>query len=214
MKSDTSDKFRFPADQILGLTLIGLILLSALIYYKSVKAQRYLEPSLAISEPRIAFAQNIDDLIKKEFGTEGNTRVVFTANSLLVDDSLIFTDSYNKNAVKPDFLIKLGSIFLAILSDDQIRSQFELILVSTRLPQSPHLILNKQKQIEKQNNVELVLNSLLDIAPALKNDYTLYFTSSVIPVLPDQNENWIEFRFIPTEHLHIDMIKSLKKYSF
>ncbi len=214
MKSDTSYKFRFPADQILGLTLIGLILLSALIYYKSVKAQRYLEPSLAISEPRIAFAQNIDDLIKKEFGTEGNTRVVFTANSLLVDDSLIFTDSYNKNAVKPDFLIKLGSIFLAILSDDQIRSQFELILVSTRLPQSPHLILNKQKQIEKQNNVELVLNSLLDIAPALKNDYTLYFTSSVIPVLPDQNENWIEFRFIPTEHLHIDMIKSLKKYSF
>jgi CMP-2-keto-3-deoxyoctulosonic acid synthetase len=105
-------------------------------------------------------------------------------------------------------------VLLAVLNDEQLRSQFDLILVSARLPLSPHVILNKQKQIEKQNNVELVLNSLYDITPEFKNNYALYFTSSVIPVRPDENENWIEFRFLPTEHLHIDVIKSLKKYTF
>ncbi len=214
MKSDIPYKVRFPVDQILGITLIGLILLSALIYYKSVKAQRYLEPSLAVSEPRVAFTQKISDHISKEFGSRKNTGVVFTANSILVDDRQVFADPYNKESVKPDFVRKLGNILMAILDDVQMRPQFELILVSTRLPISPHLILNKQKQIEKQNNVELLLNSLYTSAPELKNTYALYFTSSVIPVRPDQSENWIEFRFLPSEHLHIDMIKSLRKYSF
>jgi len=214
MKSDMPDKVRFPVDQIIGITLIGLLLLSALIYYKSVKAQRYLEPSLAILEPQVAFAQKISDLINEEFGSKQNRGVIFTANSILVDDRLIFTDPFNKESVKPDFVRKLGNIMMAMLGDAQMRLHFELILISTRLPLSPHLILNKQKQIEKQNNAELVLNALYKISPELKNNYALYFTSSVIPVRPKQNENWIEFRFIPTEHLHIDMMKSLKKYSF
>jgi hypothetical protein len=214
MKSDMPDKVRFPVDQIIGITLIGLLLLSALIYYKSVKAQRYLEPSLAILEPQVAFAQKISDLINEEFGSKQNTGIVFTATSILIDDRLIFTDPYNKESVKPDFVRKLGNILMAMLGDIQMRLHFELILISTRLPISPHHILNKQKQIEKQNNAELVLNALYKVSPGLKNNYALYFTSSVIPVRPEQNENWIEFRFIPSEHLHIDMIKSLKKYSF
>jgi len=68
MKKVSINKFILPPGPILILTLIGLLLLSALLYYRAVKIQRFLEPVLAITQPRIAFSKNIYNLLLREFG--------------------------------------------------------------------------------------------------------------------------------------------------
>ncbi len=68
MSGRTLLKYIPPAGPILNLTLIGLVLLSALLYYRAIKIQRFLEPALAISQPRNEFAKNVRLRFQKEFG--------------------------------------------------------------------------------------------------------------------------------------------------
>jgi hypothetical protein len=58
---------------ILSLTLIGILLLSAVIYYRANNVQRFLEPALALSEPRLKFSQNIRISFRRNL-TQRNSR--------------------------------------------------------------------------------------------------------------------------------------------
>ena len=129
------------------LILIGILLLSALLYYKSVRAQRYLEPSLALAQPRIAFANKVTLLFQKEFGPKRINGVVLTGNSIFVDNSLIFGSPDGPRVVDTVFLEKLSNIFLSMLSDPDMRSHFDLILVSARIHFSPSIDENKKRRI-------------------------------------------------------------------
>ena len=68
MKYKRIQKFIPHPVPIVILTLIGLLLLSALLYYKAVRSQRYLEPSLALAQPRIEFIHKIGLFFQEEFG--------------------------------------------------------------------------------------------------------------------------------------------------
>ena len=214
MKGVSIKKFILPPGPILSLTLIGLLLLSALLYYRAVKIQRFLEPALAITQPRIIFSKNINNLLLREFGKEESKGIKFKAGSILVEQSLLFAGVHNINGEEPAVLKKLGRVFLAALSDPDIRDNISLIIVSTRLPLSPEITSNKEFRYQIQNRAELILNSMYKVAPELERKYGRYFAATALPVDPAVKEtDWIEFRIIPTERLHIEVLQRLEKYA-
>jgi len=213
VKFDRFKKFILPSGPILVLILIGLMFLSALLYYKAVRAQRYLEPSLSIAQPRIDFIQDISRLLVKEFGTEKINGIILASNSIFVDGSLIFSDPVHRKAIDGMFLKKLSQVFLSMLQDQDMRSQFDLVLVSTRLKVSPSMDVTAKKRTERQQIAESILNSLYKVEPGLLKYYGT-FTATTIPIPPNQKDNWVEFRIVPSEHLHIELMKSLNKYFF
>jgi hypothetical protein len=214
MSAEKTRKFFLMPGQLLGLTLVGLLLVSAIVYYKAVKLQRYLEPTLAIAQPRIAFARNLGALIEKEFGPKKVKGVAYTASSIFVDDVLLFKDVQGKKIPDREFIQRLGRIFLSLLQDPRMRTQFDLILVSTNLPISPHPNINIRRRSQMQRKAELILYSLYSVEPALEREYGIYFTAAAVPLRLVKRDNWVEFRIIPSEHLHIEMVKSLEKYFF
>jgi len=213
VKFDRFKKFILPSGPILVLILIGLMFLSALLYYKAVRAQRYLEPSLSIAQPRIDFLQDINRLLVKEFGTEKIKGIILASNSIFVDGSLIFSDPVHRKAIDGMFLKKLSQVFLSMLQDQDMRSQFDLVLVSTRLKVSPSMDVTAKKRTERQHIAESILNSLYKVEPGLLKYYGT-FTATTIPIPTNQKDNWVEFRIVPSEHLHIELMKSLNKYFF
>jgi hypothetical protein len=186
---------------------------SAILYFKAVRAQRYLEPSLSIAQPRIDFIQDINRLLVKEFGTEKIKGIILASNSIFVDGSLIFSDPVHRKAIDSMFIKKLGQVFLSMLQDQDIRSQFDLVLVSTRFNASPSMDMTRKKRTKKQHIAESILDSLYQVEPDLLKHFGT-FIATTIPVQPNQKDNWVEFRIIPSEHLHIELMKSLNKYVF
>jgi hypothetical protein len=214
MSAEKARKFFLMPGQLLGLTLIGLMLVSATVYYKAVKLQRYLEPTLAVAQPRIEFARNLGAIIEKEFGPIRVKGIGYTANSIFVNDSLLFKEAPHKNIPNREFIQRLGRIFRSVLQDPRMRTNFDLILVSTSLPVSPHPTMNKRRRREMQRKAELILYTLYKVEPLLERDYGMYFAAAAVPVEPMKGDNWVEFRIIPSEHLHIEVVKSLEKYFF
>jgi hypothetical protein len=214
MNVESPKRFFLGPGHFFGLMLVGLLLVSAIVYYKAVNLQRYLEPTLAIAQPRITFFENLGLMIEKEFGQKNIKGIVYTSSSLFVDEALVFKDHPYNNVPDTGFIQRLSQVFLSILKDPQLKTQFDLILVSTRLQVSPHPRMNKRQRNEMQHKAELVLYSLYSVEPSLEKEYSMYFAASVIPVEPLNRGNWVEFRIIPSEHLHIEMIRSLEKYFF
>jgi len=86
--------------------------------------------------------------------------------------------------------------------------------VSTRLPLSPEIRSNKELRNQVQNRAELILNSMYKVAPGLEREYGKYFAATALPVDPAvKDADWIEFRIIPTERLHIEVLQRLEKYA-
>jgi len=213
MKGGSVKKIHPAPGPILILTLIGLLLLSALLYYRAVKIQRFLEPALAITQPRITFSKNINNLILREFGKEESKGIKFRTGSILVEQSLLIAGVHKING-EDTVLKKLGRVFLAALSDPAISDNISLIIVSTRLPISPEIRPNKESRYQVQNRAELILNSMYEVAPGLERKYGRYFAATALPVDPAvKDTDWIEFRIIPTERLHIEVLQRLEKYT-
>ena len=214
MKGVDIKKFILPPGPILILTLIGLLLLSALLYYRAVKIQRFLEPALAITQPRITFSKNINNLLLREFGKEESEGIKFKTGSILVEQSLLISGVHNIKGEDTEVLKKLGRVFMDAFSDPDIRDNISLILVIARPPLSPENRSNKEFRYQIQNRAALILNSMYKVAPGLESDYGRYFAATDLPVGPAVKETeWIEFRIIPTEKLHIEVLQRLEKYA-
>jgi hypothetical protein len=207
-------KFIMPPGPILSMTLIGLLLLSALLYYRAIKIQRFLEPALAVSEPRIKFNQEINNLLMKEFGTAGKW-IKFRRGSVLIDQSFLFATAHQLDGSQPLILKKLGRFFLSVLGDKYLRERISLILVSTNLPFTADTKLNKQLRFQVGQRTAMVLNSVYAVEPELERKFGKYFAVTAIPVNASGGEtNSIEFRLIPTERLHVEVLERLEKYSY
>lgn len=211
---DIVNRFKIQTGPIVGITLIGILILSSLLYYRAIKIQRFLEPALALSEPRIKFNNDINALIEKEFG-ENPQGILFRSGTLYVNPSLIFPGKDKKEDQTRIALKKLGSIFLAALNDPDIRSRISLILVSTHLHLTSDIKLNRTLRFQIQEGTTLILNALYTAEPSLEKEYSTFFAVTAIPKLSSRNEpTLIEFQLIPTERLHIDVLERLEKYAY
>ncbi len=204
--------FELPAP-ILSLTLIGVLLLSALIYYRAVKIQRFLEPALALSTPRITFAKNVKNLLFSEFGIEHAEHILFTSNSLYVDKTLLLPGTQGQG---PDSAVieKLGRIFLSVLKDPDMRGYVDFIMISAKFPAGADAKAAAANRVLSQRQAEAILTSLFRVSPELQKEYGAYFAASALPAMPaDKEGNLVEFRLLPSERLHIDVLRSLQKYA-
>ncbi len=217
MNSDAVKKLIPPLGPLFSLTLIGVLLLSAILYYRAVKIQRFLEPALAISEPRMNFNRNIRALIAKEFSPRQRKGITFSAGTIVVDESLIFESTHSKEQPGvPVVLRKLSRVFAAALDNPEIRKNISLILITARFPLTKDVILNRQKRFEVQDRAVLILNSLFVAEPTLEKKYTSFFTATAIPAAepPKAGGMAIEFRIVPTERLHIEVLERLEGYAY
>ena len=199
---------------ILSLTLIGILVLSALLYYRAVKIQRFLEPVLAITEPRIKFNQEINNLIIKEFGTTASG-ITFRRGSIFVDQSLLFAILHHQDGSNPLILNKLSRVLLSVLNNPAISSHISLILISMNLPLTADSNLNQALRFNAQKMTAYILNALYTAEPALEKQYGKYLAVTSIPLsAPVKELNMIEFRMIPSEKLHINVLQRLEQYSY
>ncbi len=217
MRPGANTRFISSLGPLFSLTLVGLLLLSALIYYRAVKIQRFLEPALAISEPRMKFNQDIKDLLSREFSPKEMKGIRFRAGTITVDESLIFERPHSQaRPTGPVVLRKLSRVFVAALDNPEIRQNISLIQITARFPLTKDMILNRQARFAVQDNATLILNSLFTAEPRLETSYTRFFAATAIPTLAPPKKGGIvfEFRIIPTERLHIEVLERLERYAY
>jgi hypothetical protein len=215
MKNSPFWKYVPSVGPVLSLLLIGLVLLSALLYYRAVKIQRFLEPALAISQPRNEFSKSIKTIFQKEFGEEPRQGLRVKASSILIERSLLFSGDDVLNASAHADLKKLARIFKQLMDDEQSRSDISLVLIIGRFPAGGTWMTYATERIHTLRLVGFVQDALFFAEPQLGLRYGTYFVSAAQPTSPnDANRDLIEIRIIPSELLHIKVLEKLQKYAF
>jgi hypothetical protein len=203
-----------PAGPVFSLLLIGLVLLSALLYYRAVKIQRFLEPALALSQPRNEFTKNIRLLFQKEFGVEAVKGIKVRASSILIEKSFLFSADGSQKASAQNDLKKLARIFLLLMDNEQTRSDISLILISSRFPSSGTWMMYAAERIQAQRMAGFIQDSLFFAEPQLGIRYGSSFAAAAQPTNQREgNREQIELRIIPSEFLHIKVLERLEKYA-
>ena len=206
-------KYAPPPGPTFSLLLIGLVLLSALIYYRAVKIQRFLEPALALSQPRNEFAKNINLIFQKEFG-KSMRGLKIKSSSVLIETSLLFSEDGTMKPSAPDELQKLARVFLALMKDDHTRSEISLVLIIGRFPSYGERGVKVSEMMAAQRMVGSIQSGLFQLEPELGIRYSSYFAGVTQPTDPHERNKYIlELRIIPSEFLHIEVLEKLEKYS-
>lgn len=211
MKLERITKFIMPPGPVLSLTLLGLMALGGVLYSRAVRAQRFLEPVLAITQPSTTFSDSVSRLLLTEFGGENVKGIRFIGDSIFMESSVIY-GGFRKPGESP-LLKKIARVILAILRDPQMSSQIDLILISSAVPMSTDPEKMSERRREMQERSELVLNALYDEEPELERDFSTRFsTGSMVSDISEDRANWVEFRFIHSQLLHIEVLKRFQKY--
>lgn len=201
-----------PPGPILTMTLIGVMLLGVLLYYKAGRIQRFLEPTVAINEPRISFNRSVSNLLIEELGSSDVQGVVYTGSQLLIHKTLLYQGAdFRGNS---PVMQKLGRVFYSVLNDDALRPYIESVIVSTRAQLSTEPEQNRHMREFHDTEAQFILNALLSAKPELEQSYGRYFESTVVLMDMRSDEgDWVAFRIIPSEKPHIDLLKKLQKYA-
>jgi len=207
-------KYVPPAGPVLSLLLIGLVVLSALLYYRAVKIQRFLEPALALSQPRNEFTKNISLNFQQEFGARRIRGIQARTSSIIIDRSLLFSA---EGALRPSSKIiirKLSRLFLSLLADTRTRNNISIVLVAFHYPANDTQPATVAARTQAQQMVGLLQDSLYEAEPELEEKFKSYFAATVHPEHLRRGENGvIELRIIPSELLHIEVLQKLVKYA-
>ena len=217
MRIHSLGKYLPPAGPVLSLTLIGLVLLSAFLYYRAVKIQRFLEPALAISQPRNEFTRSISQSFQKEFGAESIKGIKVRTSSILMEKSLLFSGAGVLNAGAREDVRKFARVFLSLMEDSHTRSDISLVLIIVRFPSYGPLgsaPSNTAERAKAHRMTGSLQDALFFSEPELGRKYGAYFVAAAQPTNPhDVNRGLVEFRIVPSEFLHIEVLEKLEKYS-
>jgi len=183
-----------------------------LLYDRAVRVQRFLEPALAISQPRIAFSDGMFRLMRTEFGPGGMAGIVISGDHISVRKDLLFSDFHGSG--QADVLMKLGHVFHAMLEEPAMKPNIDVILIGAKAEVTDDPRKNIVIRELTQRTAASVLTALFQSDPALERDHANYFSSIAISVREGQNDtDWIEFYIVPSETLHIEVLQKLKKYA-
>jgi len=215
MKDRSLWRYTPPAGPVLSILLIGLVLLSALLYYRAVKIQRFLEPALALSQPRNEFSKSIKVIFQKEFGAESVKGLKTRGSSILIEKSFLFSrDGALKASAQTD-LKKLARIFLLLMDNEQTRSDISLVLIVSRFTTSGSWMTYAAERRQAQRTAGFIQDALFIAEPQLGIRYGTSFVAAAQPTNPlEGNRELIELRIIPSELLHIKVLEKLEKYAF
>jgi hypothetical protein len=208
-------KFVPPSGPVLSLLLIGLVLLSALLYYRAVKIQRFLEPALALSQPRNEFAKSISQIFEKEFGRKPIAGIKVRTSAILIERSRLFSKDGNLRPTAQADLKKLARVCLALMEDSDTRANISLILIITRVPLYESKTVYIHERIKAQQVVGFIQDALFQAEPDLWMKYALFFAGTVQSANPREGtKDVFELRILPSEYLHIKVLEKLEKYAY
>jgi hypothetical protein len=214
MNSKSLWKYLPPAGPILSLVLVGLVVVSALLYYRAVKIQRFLEPALALSQPRNEFSKRLNQIFEEEFGAKAAEGIKVKASSILIERSLLFSGDGALKSSAQSSLQRLARVFLTLMRDDRRRSEISLVLILARFPSYGVKGVNVAERMKAQRSVSRIQDALFQAEPELNVRYSIYFAGTTQPTTPhEQNRDSLELRIIPSEFLHIEVLEKLEKYS-
>jgi len=203
-----------PAGPVISFLLIGLVLLSALLYYRSVKIQRFLELALALSQPRNEFAKRIGRIFENVFGSQSVEGIRIKAGTIIVNRSLLLSRKGTLTPTGPMVLKKLGRIFLTLLRDERMRSEINHILIVARFPHDGMQIVTLTERMDVQLTAGFVQETLLRTEPELARSFAPYFLSAAQALnLQEGSADRVDFIIVPSEYLHIEVLEKLEKYT-
>jgi len=214
MRIPSLGKYVPPAGPVLSLMLIGLVLLSAFLYYRAIKIQRFLEPALAISQPRYEFSSSISRIFEREFGEKSVKGLRVRSTSIFIEKSLLFSTDRALNAAAQIALKKLARIVLSLMEDEHTRSDISLVLIVARYPHhgAPEVDIPERMKVQRMSG--FIQDSLFHAEPELGRKYGAYFAAAAQPTNPQEgSRELIEIRIVPSEFLHIEALEKLEKYS-
>lgn len=203
-----------PAGPVISVLLIGLVLLSALLYYRSVKIQRFLEPALALSQPRNEFAKRIGRIYEEIFGSRAVEGIRIKTGTIIVKRSLLLTKKGTLTPAGQQVFKKLGRLFLALLQDERLRSEINHILIIARFPNDGMKNETLTERLDVQLTAAFVQEKLLRTEPELARSFAPYFSSGAQAMNPQEGSaDRVDFLIVPSEYLHIEVLEKLEKYS-
>lgn len=214
MNDRTFWRFTPQTGPVLILLLIGLVLLSALLYYRAVKIQRFLEPALALSQPRNEFTKRIHQLVRREFGERPVRGLEVRTSSIFLHRSLLFSANGKPTAQGERVLKKLARLFLGLMKEEQARAEIALVLINARFTSYGAQGADAAERLRAQLMVGLIQDALFGMEPELGVRYSTLFAAVVQPVDPHAGSREVlEFRIVPSEFLHIEVLERLNKYA-
>lgn len=203
-----------PAGPVISVLLIGLVLLSALLYYRSVKIQRFLEPALALSQPSNEFAKRIGRIYEEIFGSRAVEGIRIKTGTIIVKRSLLLTKKGTLTPAGQQVFKKLGRLFLALLQDERLRSEINHILIIARFPNDGMKNETLTERLDVQLTAAFVQEKLLRTEPELARSFAPYFSSGAQAMNPQEGSaDRVDFLIVPSEYLHIEVLEKLEKYS-
>jgi len=207
-------KYVPPVGPIISLLLIGLVLLSAVLYYHAIKIQRFLEPALALSQPRNEFAKNINALFQKEFGKDGVSGIKIRSNSVFMETSVLFSPNGAPKASAIDSLRRIARIFRSLMTDEHARSEISLVMIIGRYPSNGVTATTAMGRLNVQHLTGIIEDTLFHVEPELARLYAPYFAVSALPATSGPQVTSVEFRIVPSDYLHVEVLEKLEKYSY
>ena len=213
--SRTWRRYLPPAGPIISLLLIGLVLLSALLYYRAVKIQRFLEPALALSQPRNEFSKRINETFRQGFGDQPIDGLRVRAGSVQMQKSLVFHPDGTLKREGKQVLRKLSRFFLALLNDDKVRSEIDRIIIVSRFAHRSKPGANVPLRMQEHLRVGFIQDALFLEVPELGKKHAPYFLSATGPLdVHAGTSEVVDFLIIPSEYLHIEVLERLEKYTY
>ena len=201
-------------ESLFSILLVGLVLFSAMLYYRAVRIQRYLEPALAMTKPRSDFSEAIRQAVEKEFGKGQIRGFDVRMSSLIIDQALLVSPSGTLHPTGRIILRRFARVFTTLLGSATIRADINLFLISAGYAQgTPET--EAAERVKAQRVLNEVLKGLFTAEPSLREDYQAFFATTPRPVSPrDGFRARIEVRIIPSEMLHMEFLQRLQKYAF
>lgn len=200
---------------VLSLALIGLLILSGLLYYRAIRIQRFLEPALAISQPRSEFSAAINQLVLKEFGEQPVSGMKVRTSSIIIKKSVLFTDTGMLTDQGRDILEKLSRVCRSLLQNDATRQYVSIVLINARIPLDKGSPASASERTRITRMVGVVRDQLLGSEPEIRGRYGSFFVAGTQPAAsPEGITDVIEVRLIPSELLHIEVLQKLMKYAY
>lgn len=205
-----------PPGPVWSLALIGLLLLSGLLYYRSVKIQRFLEPALVMSQPRSEFSDSIYQLFQKEFGVKPVRGIKVRMSSIVIKKSVLFS---NDGTLTPDgkiVLRRLARVFLPLFQNDSTRPYISVIMINARFAAAGIQNASAVERMKAARMVGAIQDTLFGAEPEIGRKYGNFFVASEQAVTLEDTAatDLIELRIIPSELLHIEVLQKLLKYTY
>jgi hypothetical protein len=201
----------FPVGPVLSMLLVGILVLSALLYYRAVKIQRFLEPALALAVPRSEFSHQIMDAMATAFGSPAIDGVNFRTSSIQIAGLLVFSPEGVIHPRGHVVLKKTALAFRSVLQDERTRPDIGFVMLIVRYPGGLTGNAARAARDAAQSRAWTIMDAMFAEEPGLGRDFGHLFSAMAAPGTPRRDD--IEFRIVPSERMHIEFLQKLEKYA-